>query len=59
MLGKITEFQRISSNVLRVMDENLWRSLPGLNRVERPFVTDADDIDFYVSLFILIHSNRG
>ena len=32
---------------------------PGLNRVKRPFVTDANDIDAHVSLFNLIHDYGG
>ena len=37
MLGKVTKFQIIISNALKVMDKNLWGSLktpPGLNRVK-------------------------
>ena len=37
ILGKVTKFQRIISNALRVMDKNLWgvpKDPPGLNRVK-------------------------
>ena len=36
MLGKVTKFQRIISNALKVMVKNLWgvpKDPPGLNRV--------------------------
>ena len=43
ILGKVNDFQRISSKALRSMDKNIWEGglleggLPGLNRVKGPY----------------------